>query len=388
VPGIPWQESAMQIDRLSFKKIFFHIDKIHEYQTTGDAFPVHMLVGFTDYCNHDCIWCYTAYSTHDNFMVMEDGTRQTIEKKRDDRVVDADVLLRFLRDAKSRGLSSIKIVGSGEPILHPQSAEMMKEIGEMGIDFGVLGNGQLLKEEHFEALMQYATFFRFSLDAADAETYKKLHGPSARFDKVIENLKRLVQERKDRKKILPTIGVQYVVSQYNVDGMEPFVQLIREIGADYVVFKPMYDNLINVNRAKNTLPVEAVLQKLRELKPYETEHFSIYDKGGEQFRLAWSPQRTNNEVYYKKCMAHQFVPSVYANGNLYICPNLAGRKEFVLGNIYENTLEEIWRSPKRKKAVESIDLCGKCPARCYLDPLNRILWDISNPDPAIHPTFL
>lgn len=385
---IPVEETAMQIDRFSFKKIFFHLDKLYEYLTTGDTYPIRLLTGFTDYCNHNCIWCYSAYSTHDDIIVLEDGTRQHKRKKREERVIDSDVLLRFLGEARAKGLRSVSIVGSGEPLLHPQSGEMMVEIGKMGLDFGVFSNGQKMADGHFEAIVQYATFFRFSLDAADSETHKRLHGPGANFDQVIANMKRLIAERNARGRSLPTIGAQFIVSQFNAEGMISFTRQMRDIGIDYVVFKPMYENPINTNRAKNTMTQAEALEKLEGVKQYETKRFTVYDKGGEQFRNVLTHQQFNGASYYQRCMSHQFLPSLHANGNIYICPELGGRKEFVIGNIYENTLDEIWQSDRRKRAVAEIDLHHKCPARCHLDPLNKIIWDITHPDPEIHPNFL
>ena len=69
-----------------------------------------MVIGFTDYCNHECLWCYTAYSTHNDLLVLEDGTSQHVNKLRDERSINPDVLLKFLKKAQSKGLKAVKIV--------------------------------------------------------------------------------------------------------------------------------------------------------------------------------------------------------------------------------------------------------------------------------------
>ncbi|MCH7840780.1 MAG: radical SAM protein, partial [Planctomycetes bacterium] len=338
-PDLPLRQrverTAMGIDRLSFKNIFYHVDKLHEYLSTGDAYPLHILIGLTDYCNHSCRWCYTAYSTHDNVVMEPDGSLVPVAKTRDDLILDPDVLLRFLREAREKGLRGASLVGSGEPLLHPQSAEIMHELGKMEIDFGIFTNGNVIKDPQFDALLKYASYVRFSLDAADAEAYSRLHGKGANFERTLANLKRLIDERGVQSNRLPTIGAQYVTSQLNADGMVPFARLMREIGVDYVSYKPMYDNVMNPDRAHNTMSVEEVYSLLREVKKLETSTFEVYDKDGEQFKEAWGPRRTNGAVYYQKCMSHQFSCALYAQGDIYVCVNLAGRKEFVLGNIYE-----------------------------------------------------
>ena len=75
------------------------------------------------------------------------------------------------------------------------------------------------------------------------------------------------------------------------------------------------------------------------------------------------------------------------DGSVELCGNLKGRG-FKLGNIYEQSLKEIWSSEHRKKIINKIDLC-KCPAGCKLDPLNKVLWDAFEPDENnLHPNFI
>lgn len=379
--------SEIQIERLSFKKIFFHVDRLNDYLKTGDSFPIHLVLGFTDFCNQDCIYCYTAYSTHNNLIMEENGEIIKLNKSTESRMIKPEVLLTFLKDAKDKGLKAVTIVGSGESLLHPDAAYMLRSIGEMGIDFGIFSNGQILNNELLDVIATYGTFFRFSLDAADPVIHKKMRGRNSNFDQVITNMRRLLHRRSEMGKALPTIGAQFVVCQINYESMIPFAKMMKEIGIDYITFKPLYKNPLNEDRISNTLTVEEALDKLTIIKGFESERFRIYDKEGEQFISAWGDQANNGGEYYKKCMAHQFSPVIYGNGDMYLCLNLGGHKEFMIGNIYENTIEDIWSSQQRKKAISSIDLVNKCPARCKLDPLNKILWDITHPDPEVHPNF-
>ena len=98
-------------------------------------------------------------------------------------------------------------------------------------------------------------------------------------------------------------------------------------------------------------------------------------------------RKTNNAVYYKKCLATPLSPYLDENGNVEMCGNLKGRG-FTLGNIYEQSFADIWFSEHRKKCLAKIDLY-KCPAGCRLDPLNKTLWDTLHPDTqVVHPNFV
>ena len=69
-------------------------------------------------------------------------------------IINADVLLSFLKQCKDKGLTSLTIVGSGEPLLHPESAEMIAAIGDMGIDMGLYTNGQKMPGEHIKYILK------------------------------------------------------------------------------------------------------------------------------------------------------------------------------------------------------------------------------------------
>lgn len=375
----------LAVDRLSFLKVLFHFEKLHECLSNGDTYPVSLSVGFTDYCNHNCLWCYTAYSTHSHSVKRGGPPSGRI---RDDRQIDPAVLLRFLDQGRERGLRSVTVVGSGEPMLHPQSADMLSAIASMGLDFGVFTNGQRMSDQHVEVLAARATFVRFSIDAAEPEVYKRLHGIHADFEQTVENMRRLLRHRAQLGRVFPTVGAQFVMSQLNADHVVPFTRQMRDLGVDYVAFKPMYSNPLNPERAKNTLLVEEALDHLCRASELETDSFAVYSKNGDQFQSAWRPAEHNDALYYGRCVAHPFSTPVYANGNVYLCLNLAGHDEFLLGNIYANSLEEIWHSKRRKDAIAAINLHGTCPAGCKLDPLNRIMWDMTHPDPSVHPNFI
>jgi len=63
---------------------------------------------------------------------------------------------------------------------------------------------------------------------------------------------------------------------------------------------------------------------------------------------------------------------------VYICCHLRGVKKYCIGDLKRSSFEDIWRSPRRKKVYESIDL-KECPSLCRDDTFNTILWDLSRP---------
>ena len=364
---------------LSFDKIFYHEKRLLEFLDKGDCPPIHIDVGFTDYCNNKCIWCWTQYETG----------------KRGKSMIKTKVLLNFLKQAKNEGLKAITAIGSGEPLLHPKADYLIEEIGKIGLKQGMYTNGILLGKNNFETILRNLTFLRVSLDAATPRTHLKLHrGQKGDFQRVINGIESLVQNRENKS---PTIGVQFVTSQYNIDESIQVAKLTREIGVDYIAYKPMMKNPLNPKHDKNILTLNNKIKDIfEELKSFSNENFKVYVKE-DQFKTIFEQELGKKN--YEICLGHRFSPSLYSDGTLWLCCNMGGHPNFDLGNIYDSSFKDIWYGKKREKAIQSINL-SKCPSACRLDPLNNILTGLTKekakkktkeagkPNPKMHPDFI
>jgi radical SAM protein with 4Fe4S-binding SPASM domain len=360
------------------RKIFHHIDRVHDLWKTGDTVPVHMTVGLTNYCQHKCPWCYINYDqagANSKRSGSGDPSKKAINA--DDKLINA------VLDAQKMGLKAVTLVGDGEPTLHKKFAEYSYKLKESGLDLGLFSNMSFNKEEVFQAFFDNFFFVRCSLDSANAEYHKETHG-SDDFDLIIDNIKRVVALKKDKKTLFPIIGIQYVTSRGNYKDLPYAVQLYKEIGVDYLTIKPMYKNILNPLHKENDLTFEEVQPMMKRAEAVADKKFKVYAKYS-QF-IETLGRQTNDGIYYKKCYATPISPYLDENGNVEMCGNLKGRG-FTLGNIYESSFKEIWESQHRQDCLNKIDL-NKCPAGCKLDPLNKVLWDTFNPDEKrVHPNF-
>lgn len=350
--------------RLDFSKIFYHTPRICEFLETGDTYPIHAVLGLSNFCNHNCVWC----SVHN------------LKGNRDIPFTPKDRLLKFLSEMKSFGLKAVTFVGSGEPLLHPDILDIIDRISQLGIEIASFTNGSVLDEKLAQAVVDNLTWIRLSLDAADKEMHSKVHGKND-FDKIISNIKNLIRLRGDKK--FPTIGVQFATHVLNYKQMYSAAKMVRDIGVDYFSIKPVIMNRApELLREKyGNLKIEDVFSEMKRTEQLNTPDFEVYAKY-EQFRNALE-SNTNNGLYYEKCLGHRFEVNIQENGDFDIC----GPLKKTIGNIFESSFEEIWHSERRKKVIEDIDL-SVCPYPCRLHPLNRILWDTTHPDPELHPNFV
>ena len=356
------------MERLGAEKLFYHSDRLIQIRERGDSYPVHMVVGLTDYCNHHCIFCNSEFVTADNSRI--------------DRI-DSKVLLRFLGEAKEVGLKAVTICGSGEPLIYPDVEKVLYKIHDLGLDIGIFSNGAMMGENVRKAVIDTCTFIRFSVNASNTYEHEIVHRVNNQFDTVLDNVSKLVEMKKLSGKELPTIGTQYVFYEENYKSMVDAAKLWKNIGVDYFEIKPLIEGEGSAVY-KSVFPAkdkEAVLRCMKEAQGYATEKYDVYAKYAQ-----YENTMTTDDRPYKKCYGHALDPNLWSDGNLFLCSNQEHDGD-IIGNIYESSFLEIWNGEKRKNRISSIDV-NKCPRGCRCDNINRLIWDYLNPDELIHPNFI
>jgi MoaA/NifB/PqqE/SkfB family radical SAM enzyme len=105
------------------RKVFHHLDRLHELQSTGDTRPIHMTIGLTNYCNHKCPWCYI------NWHQAGRASERSGAGDRKQKAINANWrLIEAVREARDIGLKAVTIVGDGEPTLHNRFVEVLERL--------------------------------------------------------------------------------------------------------------------------------------------------------------------------------------------------------------------------------------------------------------------
>lgn len=90
----------------------------------------------------------------------------------------------------------------------------------------------------------------------------------------------------------------------------------------------------------------------------------------------------HGERDYKRCFGLPFIAQIGADGGVYTCYPFFGYKDFLHGNLHEETFEQIWYGERRRKLTEKIarelDLT-KCMTYCRHHQINKFLWQIIHP---------
>lgn len=356
------------MERLGAEKVIYNADRLVNIKNKGDAYPVHMAIGLTDYCCHKCVFCNSEFATADMSRI---------------HVIDKDVVLKFLGEAKDAGLKAVTICGSGEPLIYPGIESLLYAIHEMGLEIGIFTNASRMTSNIRKAILNTCTFLRCSVNASNRKEHEIVHRIKNDFDNVVANIASLVEEKKEIRQKLPTIGTQLVFYDQNYRSMYEAAELWKKVGVDYFEVKPVIEgdgSAVNIT-VFPALDTDAVLEQMKKVKELEDESFHIYVKY-EQYLNTLSTENRN----YKVCYGHALNPNLWSDGNVFICPNQEHEND-IIGNIYESSFMEIWHGDKRKKRIQQIQV-DKCPRGCRCDNLNKVIWDYLHPDVLVHPNFI
>jgi radical SAM protein with 4Fe4S-binding SPASM domain len=138
-------------------------------------------------------------------------------------------------------LRRLTLQGLGEPLLSPHLLDMVQHATERGIDVGFNTNATLLDADVAGRLIELGLgWLHVSLDGATAATYEDVrHGTGlaprpGQFDRVVENLRTLLELRRRAGTCTPRVDVVFVAMRRNVHELSGVVDLGASLGVDEV----------------------------------------------------------------------------------------------------------------------------------------------------------
>lgn len=279
------------------------------------------------------------------------------------------------------GVKSIHYAGEGEPLLHPDITDIVRHTAKVGIDVGMSTNGVLFTPFFVsEQLLRYCTWIKVSLNAGQASTYAKIHGCKASdFDLVWDNLAAACEIRRYNG-YKCALGVQMVVLAENENETYLLAEKARNIGMDYVVFKPYSHHPLSKKKYAND--ASKFSYAYGAAKIVEDKNFKVIVR---EYALC---RTTEDHRPYDHCLALPFWCYIDSCGSVWGCYRHLKDARFWYGNIYSETFEQLWNLDKKKSCFEMIrgfDI-SQCGMNCRMDEVNRYLWRLRRPE--AHDNFI
>ena len=132
-------------------------------------------------------------------------------------------------------LTEVAFGGFGEPLIHPRIMRMLKAINALGVKVKVSTNGLLLDEEKAEALVDIGVEeLVVSFDGATPKAYEAIRR-EADFRQLVENLRHLNEVKSRRNSPFPRIGIEFVAMRSNVGELISLVKLAKELQASFIL---------------------------------------------------------------------------------------------------------------------------------------------------------
>jgi radical SAM protein with 4Fe4S-binding SPASM domain len=161
---------------------------------------------------------------------------------------------RQLFDGMPAGLTEVNVVGGGEPLVHPQCVDIMREIKRHKWRGYLMTNGSLLREGAAAAMVEMGwDLTRFSVHAGDAATYRAIHGVD-HFERLRENMQTLDRLRRAAgRQQQVAMHVHNVIQRENLDAIPYMFELAAAVGADQIVFEIVFALSPHVRLTKDEL---------------------------------------------------------------------------------------------------------------------------------------
>jgi len=337
------------------QRLMCHPREVAEWLLRGATRgPLYTEMELTKRCNCRCLFCGVDYEVN--------ASREALE---------AGLGRRAVEELAGMGNQAVLFSGSGEPLLHPQAAEIVA-YSAARMNTALATNGVALTGDRL-ALIDGLAWIRFSVNGGSPQSYATVQGTASEwFERVLANIAAAVRRKRDRS-LRVTIGVQLVLLDANADTTLELGRRVRELGVDYFTVKPFSAHPLGSKRLQ--VDYGRFNELARDLKALETGNFRVIYR-------ARSMAKLNQPKPYGQCYGTHFVSLISANGDVWECNVFAGDARFLIGNVAQQSLEDIWNGPRRREVLEFIahDLnLAECRDVCRMDECNRYLWRLKHP---------
>ena len=356
---------AIQGDTMAFLKGLVahkHICLSHEdtseirSSATNDTLPGSIWIHPNASCNLNCPYCYNKSGEYKD--------NKTLNWK------DLSGFFEYIK-TKNNGNKKISIVISGgEPTLRPKELkELIEQLRNTNIinRIALLTNGTNTSFSLWKDILPLIDVVQISLDGATPEVNDKTRSKES-FGKVIETIK-VIQSIGSS----CYLGITLTPTKYNIHEIPSFVTLAVKLNVNMVAIsrlRPLGRYKDNQEIQMNNQDYISILEEAKKI--YQKEHrlFKLKKDDSSTFpvlklqemdcitKVNFSAKRTN-------CGAGLGSMSISHNGNVQPCASFYESK-FVLGNIFNNTPQEILDKALEfgeNHSVDKVEFCQNCDVR-------------------------
>ena len=251
-------------------------------------------------------------------------------------------------------------LSGGEALLHKDFAKMLYYCREKDLKISVLSNLINLTDEHIKAMKDTnVSIVQVSLYSMNPEIHDKITTIKGSFVKSKTAIERLIKHD------IP-VQISCPLMKANKDGYREVLEYAQSLKikaqTDYIMMAQANKDTSNL---ANRLSLEETETVINEILDYDLDYLKEFERViPKDIEMQRDRERYLAQpicgVGYDNCC-------VTANGDVYPC---AGWQDYILGNVYEQSLKEIWETSEkiknlRKLTNASFPQCIDCEANQY-----------------------
>lgn len=361
----------MDGDPYLLSKMVHHFVKLQQLQDGKPISPTNIQVDLELYCNDNCSFCsYRAEESHNakNMMPLLNPNKLPMIdefKPIGSPSKNSSLPIEFAKELPKQfyeaGIPSITFTGGGESTLWSAYDEMIDNCIKYELEIGLITNGSTMTDKRIDIMAKHFRWVRISIDASNPETHKQIHRTgNSDFERRLEGIKKLVAKRKEYDRIPNpedeglTIGVNFVITEKNYEDILNTSRLFSEIGIDYIRFSFMYIEGIGIGQITKEQLSEAESMLKTAVKLDSRPDYIVTPA------LYKLESYTHPNDDFNTCYMQRFVWALGADCKIYPCCIQKYIPGFEIGDIRENTLNELITKSHGKMTNLDVKSCPSC----------------------------
>ncbi len=298
-------------------------------------------------CNLRCKYCHVGELKEQNEDMPPEVGRKAI-----DRVLELDERDRHI------------VFHGSEPFMNlgllKELVSYSKDKGDK-IRFSVQSNGTLFGESALDFLHNQGVVSGLSFDGLrqHQDATRPYANGASTYERIIDGISALREKQGG-------LSVITVVSKYNVNDLEEIANDFEARGIESVLFSLLYPPIQDSSIApdNNLLfdNMKIVLDNYIE-KTIEGQHPIKIRNLRDTLRTFFKEKTTDNCVQCGGGKTHPLI-AIDIDGSIYPCDFFWGRKEYSIGNIFNNSLRESFNSTNNFRVFRSLERIDECYNNC------------------------
>jgi len=333
----------------------------------GKAFmPSVLHFEVTHHCNLNCFMC-SLYN--------QDEASSSLRSKIETNPLDLDTLANLFKQLKKFS-PLINIVG-GEPLLYKNLKEFISLARTNSLDVSITTNGYLLKDYADFLVEQGVCSIIVSLDGP-AQLHNQMRGRPEVYENALEGIKKVLAAKKSKGKKFPRVKISPCITNRNYINLYDLLLEIKDLEIDAVSISHLWywtDEMVNIYNQNDT-------EKMFEIEPQNWKAYldinvvelikqiTLVKSTKFNFPVSFFPDLELSKLddYYSRpltkiktnCLSPWREAIILPDGEIIFCV------DYILGNIKDSKLKQIWNSEKairfRKRIKEKglFPICRRC----------------------------